>query len=78
MTGTVAGQTVRIITQKLGEGVFSPSFYWVAEPDPAKAVEIIRLALGATPDEKIEMVGTLSDGDILGLGLEPGQYQPGA
>jgi hypothetical protein len=78
MTGKIAGQTVRVITQKLGEGIFSPSHYWVAEADPAKAEEIIRKALGVTRDEKVEAVGTLSEGDILGLGLKPGQYQPGA
>lgn len=53
MTGTVAGQTVRIMTQKLGEGVFSPSYYWVAEPNPKKAVEIIRLVLGRRPMRRL-------------------------
>jgi hypothetical protein len=78
MPNQIAGRTVRVITQKLGQGIFSPAHYWVAESDPDKAEGIIRQALGTTPDETVEAVGTLSPGEIEGLGLEPGKYMPGA
>jgi hypothetical protein len=69
------GQTVRVTAPRQGGGEATHTFYAVAEPDPKTAEDIVREAIGSTPDDVVEAVGLIPAEDIAALKLSPGQFE---
>jgi hypothetical protein len=74
MAALFSGQTVRVTTKRLGIGQPLIEFYIVAEPHPLRAEAIIRAAVGATPDVRVEAVAPCSPAGIEAFHLKPGEY----
>jgi hypothetical protein len=74
MVALFSGQTVRVTTKRPGDGEAITEFYIVAEPHPLKAEAIIRAAIGATPDVRVEAVAPRSPAEIEEFHLKPGEY----
>jgi hypothetical protein len=74
MTALFSGQTVRVITEPLGDGKPKTEFYIVAEPRPLKAEAIIRAAIGATSAVRVDAIAPRSPAEMKPLHLMPGQY----
>jgi hypothetical protein len=72
MAESIAGQTVRV---KIKGAAGDPPLYAVAEPDPVKAVTIVRDGIGAAPDDLVEAIGTIPPKNIAALGLSPGEFE---
>ena len=71
----ISGHTVLVTTKALDGGEPLKVYYAVAEPDPAKAIAIVRDGLGITSDEVIEAVGPLSAEQLIVLALAPGHFE---
>jgi hypothetical protein len=76
MSDRIGGHTIRVTTERSDGGERLVELFHVAEPNPAKAKQIIRAAKGTGYDIPIDVVGGLTISEIKTLGLEPGQYQP--
>jgi hypothetical protein len=74
MVGLFSGQTVRVTTRRFGDGKPMTEFYIVAEPHPINAEAIIRAAIGATPDVRVEAVAPRAPAEIETFHLKPGEY----
>ena len=72
MTDFIAGQTVRV---KLKGLAGDPLLYAVAEPDPTKAVAIVRAGIGTNPDDLVEAIGPIPAKNIELLDLSPGEFE---
>jgi hypothetical protein len=72
MADSIGGQTVRAKIKGLAGG---PLLYAVAEPDPTKAVTIVREGIGAAPDDLVETIGPIPAENIATLGLSPGEFE---
>jgi hypothetical protein len=71
----VSGRTILVTTKALDGGEPLKVYYAVAEPDPEKAVAIVRDGLGITSDEMVEAVGSLSAEQLIVLALRPGHFE---
>jgi hypothetical protein len=69
---TTAGQLVMVTTRRLGDGEPDYVPFVVAEPDPAKAVQLVSRVLA--PDERARAICPLSAEAIKEFGLESGQF----
>lgn len=69
---STAGQLVVVTTRRLGDGEPEYVPFVVAEPDPAKAEQLVSSVLA--PDEKARAVCPLSAEAIKEFGLQPGQF----
>lgn len=69
----MTGQIIQIVHKTMRGSPQRPSIYWVAEPSSAKAITILVNSLGLT-DQEIAVVGSLTDAEITGLGLNRGQW----
>ena len=72
----VAGHVVRITTQPLTGRKPQQELFDVAIADPKKAVAKVMNVKNTTPDEKVEIVDSLSDSAVKALGLKPGEVRP--
>lgn len=71
------GQVVRVCSRRMGGAERQRSVFFVAEPDPAKAEELIREAEALGPHEDVEAVGPLPEEALIGLRLGPGEFTQG-
>lgn len=71
-TKTNGGQIVCVTTLAHEDGTPMRVPYVVAEPDPAKAEEIVRAFM--TADEEVKAVGPVSEGVVAEFGLKPGEF----
>ena len=74
MVALFSGQTVRVTTQRLGDAKPLAEFYIVAEAHPLQAEAIVRAAIGATPDVRVEAIAPRSPAEIEEFHLKPGKY----
>jgi hypothetical protein len=72
----VGGQTVRVTTRARGPGAAQPfiAYYYVAEPNPSTAEQLVAKHLLAT-DEKIEAADPIPRSAIDRMGLKRGQLR---
>jgi hypothetical protein len=64
------GRLIRVTTQR---GDPDATVYVVAEPDPAKAMDIIKFGI-AGPNTDLEDLGRVTDELLKALALEPGRF----
>jgi hypothetical protein len=74
MASPIGGHTVRVTTARFGGGTPMQEYYFVAEPDSAKAEILVRKRTGITSEEIVEVVAPLPQAAIDGLKLKPGQF----
>jgi hypothetical protein len=74
MSAMFSGQTVRVTTKPLNGGKRTAEFYLVAEPRPLKAEAIIRAAIGASPDVRVEAIAPRSPAEMKAYNLTSGEY----
>lgn len=72
MEQPISGHTILVTTRALDGGEPLKVYYAVAEPDPEKAIAIVRDGLGITSDEA---VGPLSAEQLVALALAPGHFE---
>lgn len=75
MSDRIGGHIIRVTTKQLGGGEPLVELFYVAEPNPAKAKQIVRIAKGTGYEIPIDVVGGLTFSEIKTLGLEPGEHQ---
>lgn len=75
MEQPISGHTILVTTKALDGGEPLKVYYAVAEPDPEKAIAIVRDGLGITSDEAVEAVGPLSAEQLVALALAPGHFE---
>ena len=71
----VAGYVVRITIQPVAGHPPRYELFHVAISDPQNAIAAVMTAKSTTPDEKIEIIGSLSARDVKAFGLTPGQIR---
>lgn len=69
----VAGWTIRVTTPRIGEDASVEELFYVAEPNSTRAKSIL-CAAKSLVHETVELVRSLSENEIAGLGLESGQW----
>ena len=69
-----AGQIVIVTWESPEDGALQRSAYFVAEPEPQKAVEIVRLYAAFDAVDQVEAVGPLTQKTLDMLNLRPGEY----
>jgi hypothetical protein len=67
------GQAVLVITEPLGGGEPEYTLCYVAEPDAAKAEQIV--ATLAAPNEKVKALGRIPEAAIQAFGLRRGEFR---
>ena len=68
-----AGQIVIVAWESQEDGSLQRTAYFVAEPDPRKAVEIVRHNAAFDAVDEVEAVGPLTRKTLEMLKLQPGQ-----
>src|SRR5690242_1420272 len=73
MADCAGGRTVCVTTQRLGGGLPRLEFYCVAESDLVMAEAVIKAALVAIPDARVEAVALRTPAEVEAMGLERGE-----
>lgn len=72
------GRIVIVSTERLGGGPFAHDIFGVAIDDDQKAVDAVKKAIEATPDQQVWAAKTVSENAIKGLGLIDGEVKNAA
>lgn len=70
----VSGQIVIVTWERQVDGSLQRTAYFVAEPDPQKAVEVVRHNAAFDAVDQVEAVGPLTQKTLDILNLRPGQF----